>query len=443
MVIQSGHKEQCSFNEKLTYYQTEMNSSKNFIGLGLVVIVNLAVQFLFQWFIITSLGPGNQTDALFGAMALPQFILLVLCGSLTMVVLPIIAKYTGNKFLEASWNYFHVIGLLFVGIAVLLLITANWWVALILPGLKGLNFHLALNLSRIQVIAMVFSALFSVVWTINTAKGNFFRIEFTSIATNLIAFIVLIIFIHSLGIYMVAWVSVLRVILQLLFLMMIMGPYRRPDFNSPFFKITWKKLKPLVIGNAYFQADPLVDRHLTSRGITGELTLLNFAQQLYQAVNSILLKVLVNTMIPEMAKAYAAGDIKRFDHILRKRLFISFAFLTTGYIAMLGMGEWLLGLIFSFKKMTPGDVHQLWWLLVLLGGYLLGDIIGNVTSGAFFAKGDTATPTKIGMILFTIYIPVKVFCYFKFGIAGLAIAASTYQVISFSTKLFFLRKHLF
>jgi putative peptidoglycan lipid II flippase len=420
-----------------------MNSPKKFAGLGFVVTVNLVLQFLFQWYVITFLGVNMQTDALFGAMALPQFILIVLSGSLTMVLIPIIASFSGDKFLEESWNYFQGVGLVFASISILLLMSAQWWVAWILPGFKTINYQLAVSLARIQVLAMLFSALLSVVWAIHSAKSNFLKIEYSSIIANIISFVLMIILIKPTGIYAVAWVSVLRVLLQVFFLMKIMGSYRKPNFHSPSFKLAWQKLKPLMAGNAYYKTDTLVDRFLTSKGTSGELTLLNLAQQLYMTANSILVKVLVNTMVPEMAKAHASGDEKRYNHILKKRLIISFVCTIISFLAVLIIGQWVLSFIFSFKKFTVQDVYKLWWLLVLLVGYLIGGLTGSITSSAFYAKGDTVTPTRIGTVLFTLYIPVKIFCYVKFGIGGLAISISAYYIISFLLQLFFLRKHLF
>ena len=108
---------------------------------------------------------------------------------------------------------------------------------------------------------------------------------------------------------------------------------------------------------------------------------------------------------------------------------------------MLFLGQWALGLVFAFKKFTVQDVLELWWLLLLLIGYLVGGLLGSITSSSFYAKGDTATPTKIGAILFTLYLPIKIYCYFKFGIIGLAISISAYFTVSLLAQLSFLRSH--
>ena len=418
-----------------------MSLPKNFAGLSFVVVINLALQFLFQWYIIISFGAGAATDVFFGAMAIPQFILLVLSSSLTMVLIPIIAKHSGNEFSNEAWNYFQGVGALFGAIAILLLVTAQWWAFWILPGFKGANAQLAVDLVRIQLIAMVFSALLSVLWAIHSAKENFLLIEITSIIANIIAFAVLFFAIKAMNIYCVAWISAARILLQVLLLMKILGPYRKPAFTSPSNILVWKKLKPLIAGNIYYKTDMLVDRYLVSAGTPGQLTLLNLAQQLYGVGNTILSKIFVNTMMPGLSKTVASGDHKKYDQLLAKRLLLSFLCTAIIFMGIIFLGKWILVNIFSFKNFDIQSIYSLWRLLILLVGYWICGLAGSVTSGAFYAKGDTVTPTKIGAVVFTLYVPIKIFCYFKYGITGLAISISAYYIAAFLVQLFSLRKH--
>jgi peptidoglycan biosynthesis protein MviN/MurJ (putative lipid II flippase) len=420
-----------------------MRTVKKFLGLGVVVSINLVLQFLFQWYLIVYFGAGTQSDIFFGSTALPQFILLVLSGSLTMVLIPMISKFKGADFLKESWNYFQGIGLLFVVIAVMLCATAQWWVQWTLPGFEGENYELAVSLTRIQLLSMVFSAMLSVLWAVHSARENFYLIETTSIFANLVAFILFYFALEYLGIYAAAWVTVIKSFLQMLLLMRILGPYQRFNRNAGSFKVTWKKLRPLVVGNLYYKTDLLADKDLTSRGVSGELTLLNLAQQLYAAGNSILTKVFVNTMVPPLAKAYHDGNETKFNYIFRKRLVTCSFIALLVFILVLLLGKWALAIVFTFKNFGGDDVERLWWLLVLLSGFFAGGLLGAVTSSAFYSKGDTVTPTKIGAVIFTVYMPIKIFCYYSYGIKGLAISVTVYYLVSVLIQLYFLKRHLF
>ena len=230
--------------------------------------------------------------------------------------------------------------------------------------LRGSNFQLIINLARIQLIAMVFSALLSVAWAIHSAKGNFFTIEYTSIAANIIALILLIIFIKPMGVYAVAWISVFRIILQVSFLMRIMGPYRRPNFDSSSYKESWKKVKPLMAGNAYYKTDTLVDRYLTSTGFSGELTILNLAQQLYTIANSVVTKIFANTMVPDLARLHNARQETEFYRFFNKRMIITAIIVIIFFILIIVVGYPLLLLVFKYKKISETDISQLWYLMI-------------------------------------------------------------------------------
>jgi peptidoglycan biosynthesis protein MviN/MurJ (putative lipid II flippase) len=73
-------------------------------------------------------------------------------------------------------------------------------------------------------------------------------------------------------------------------------------------------------------------------------------------------------------------------------------------------------------------------------GLLLGGTAGQVTATAFYAMGDTKTPTMLFVWTFTIYVPVKVLVFIHYGILGLAIITSVHLVINFLLQLLILER---
>src|SRR2546430_9725578 len=86
------------------------------LALGWLAAVNLLCGLLIQWYVVTRLGVGIQTDALFAGMAVPQLGLAVVTGSLASVLVPILSGRPQPLFGEAAWTFFVVI----VGLAGLL-----------------------------------------------------------------------------------------------------------------------------------------------------------------------------------------------------------------------------------------------------------------------------------------------------------------------------------
>lgn len=417
-------------------------SGKKYLNLTVAVTINFCLQFFFQWYLIKANGAGEATDALFGAMALPQFILLVLSGSLTMVLIPVFSKYEGIEFLSESWNYLQFVAIVFFLIGILLFLTSKIWVHWILPGFTGKSYLLAVKLSDIQIISMFLSALLSVLWAIHSSKNNFFLIETTSIAANIVSIIILIYATKIYGIYAAAWAFVVRALFQILFLCRILGKYIKPNFYSISFKDVSKKLKPLIIGNTYYKTDLLVDRYLISGSATGTLTIFNLAQQLYSIGSSVYAKVFINTLVPNISRYSNKSDWNSFNRIFTKRLVSTLIFSVFCFIIIFIFGKYLFELIFSSKNFSLTNIKILWIMMIGLSGYWIGGLLGNLTSNTFYAKGDTKTPTVIGAILFSIYIPVKIFSFIRYGMYGLVITISIYYLISLLIQLIFLRKHI-
>jgi putative peptidoglycan lipid II flippase len=93
-------------------------------------------------------------------------------------------------------------------------------------------------------------------------------------------------------------------------------------------------------------------------------------------------------------------------------------------VALVLFGQPALGFVFGVRSMSDADVRLLWVLMLLLAGCVAGDATGNMLLTSFYATGDTGTPTKVGMAVYTVGIVVKLGGFWFFGIFGIAAATS-------------------
>jgi peptidoglycan biosynthesis protein MviN/MurJ (putative lipid II flippase) len=66
---------------------------------------------------------------------------------------------------------------------------------------------------------------------------------------------------------------------------------------------------------------------------------------------------------------------------------------------------------------------------------MIGGACGQVISGAFYAIGDTRTPTLLFIGTYTVYFPIKIVVFLKYGLIGLALATSAHLAINFLLQL--------
>ena len=80
--------------------------------------------------------------------------------------------------------------------------------------------------------------------------------------------------------------------------------------------------------------------------------------------------------------------------------------------------------------------------MVALGGTFLGGAVGQITSVVFYSAGDTTTPTRLGIITFTIYVPLKILAFLRFGLTGLAVSSSIFFLSNVVLQYAFIGKKL-
>lgn len=388
------------------------------------------IQFTQLWFVMTTIGPGEQTDALFAGMIVPQLVLAIVSGSLSNVLVPLLASEHEATFRKDAWSFFIAAIAFFGAIAVVLALASHYWVPLIVPGLSPEAKHLAERLTRIQLVGMVGTAAVSVLWSVCCARRRFIRAESSPVAANALALVFLIWALPQMGVSAGAWSYVLSAILQVVFLCSMLGAPVWPDFRSPALSLAGQRIKPLVLGTVYYKSDLLVDRFLASLAPPGAISLLHFGLQCYGAANLVLNKALAAPMIPSLALHSTKEEWLPFRTLYRSRLIWVLALTGSGYLAFAVIGEPVLKLLIGHGGVSRENVHTLWWIMLLLGGVLIGGATGQVLANAFYAKGDTGTPTRIGVFGFTLGIGFKVAGFAFAGIGGLAAGATLYYLFN-------------
>lgn len=396
------------------------------ISLGAISATAIVIAFFSQWFIIVTLGAGRPTDALFAGLAVPQLVLVVIGGSLTHVLLPLLSSERGEQARIDAQQLFTAVGMVFATFALLLIVFAPWWAPFVFPGFQGPERALLIRLTQIQSIAMVFTAIWGVLWAYHYSRQRLIWAEFSQILAGLLSLGLLIWLLPRLGVVVAAWLSVFRSVLQCAVLLPGVGAPRFARTGSATVREAWRRIRPLLIGTSYYKTDTVVDRMLSSMAPAGGLSLLYLGQQLYGAGNQIINTALVGPLVPVLSSSAKTGRWEDFRRTYRQRIALVAILALSAYIILIAAGHMILSLLIGHGGVTRGNVLLLWSLMVALGGTFLGGAVGQVTSIVFYSAGDTRTPTRLGIITYTIYVPLKILAFLKFGLIGLAVSSSIF-----------------
>lgn len=413
---------------------------KQAVQLGTLSATNIGITFLSQWYVLTELGPGLETDALFAGMTLPQLVLAVISGSLMHVLIPLLAGNDEDQLRHDAWGILVIVSFLFGLLATILYVAAAWWIPFTVPGFSAAGQVLTIELTRIQLIGMVFAAMNGVQWAAYHARQQFVWAEFVPILASSTALLLLILTLPRFGVIAAAWISTLGLGLQTVLLAPGMGRPIRPNLQSAAIQQALKRIKPLLWGAAYYKTDPLVDRFLLSTAGSGSLSLYYLAQQLYGAVNQVINKAIAAPLVPLLSNLYKTGNRAEFRRVYRRKL------LHVGVISLCGLlfltlfGQATLDILVGHGNINAENVKSLWWIMLWLGGMFVGGAMGQISSTAFYASGNTTTPTRIGIYTYTFYIPLKIGLFYYFGIIGLALGTSFFLLANLFLQNWLLMK---
>lgn len=401
------------------------------LTLGTLVTLNLLFGVLVQGLVILLIGPGPETDALFASLTIPQLLLVLTSGPSARVLLPLFSRAPDEATVQgAAWTLLQVIVAVVATFAGALAAAAAFWVPLLFPGFDAATRALTITLTRLQLAGVVLTAAVTVLAAFHQSRGRFIRVEGGLLLGTAVAALLMPIGVRTFGVGGAAVLTILQAGLQGLGLLRGLGRWQRPDWRAPAVADLGRAVVPLIAGALVYKNERTVDRWLASFTSGGNLSLLALAHQGCASATVLVHRVATAPLVPALARHHASGEIVAFRQVYRRgarRLSV----ITGALWAAGAIGGWfVLPWLPRVGGLTPDDLRAFWVVGLALGGYLVGAGCGQILGAAFYARGDTMTPTRVGLGAFAVSVPARALGLALWGAPGIALGSSLYHVVN-------------
>jgi len=378
--------------------------------------------------LVAHFGIGPELSAYNAAFRIPDLLYtLLVSGAFAVAFIPVLTEHLQKDEEELAWRVTSsLMTLLVLGTIVgafLIYFLAGPLTTLITPGFNAHTHAITVQITRIMAITPVLFAVSSVLGSVQQAFNRFVIFSLAGVMYNVGIIAGILFFAPHLGIYGVAWGVVVGVALQAV--LQWLGLYGlgfkyRPSLSLKLRGVrqTLKLMIPRSIDQGIDQINYSVETIIGSTVSQSAIAQFSLANNLKNVPLVLIGSSISTAVFPRLAARAAEGArellIEGYVRTARIILFLSipsamFAVVARGYIVRLlyGFGD-------------AATANTLGWFagtIVFTGLFML-------VSRVFFAKQDTKTPlyTSLGSIPLNIILSIVL--AHKYGVVGLAMAAS-------------------
>ena len=181
---------------------------------------------------------------------------------------------------------------------------------------------------------------------------------------------------------------------------------------------------PAMFGVSVSQINLLLDTVLASFLVTGSISWLYYSDRLVEFPLGVFGVALATVILPSLSRQHAADSPQAFSRTLDWALRWALIIGMPAVIGVAMLAEPLLLTLFQYGEFKPEDATKAAWSLRAYAAGLLSFILIKVLAPGFYARKDTKTPVKIGIIAMGVNMVLNLALMLPFAHVGLAMATS-------------------
>jgi len=397
-------------------------------------------------------GAGVAADAFYVAFRVPNFLRRIFGeGAFSQAFVPVLSEYKARRTPEELREFIErmtgLFGLLLFGVTLAGVLAAPFIVQALAPGFSGEKYALTVSMVRITFPYILFISLVGMAAGILHTYGRFAAAAFTPVLLNLslIGAALWLAPHFENPVMALAWGVFIAGVAQLCFQFPFLKrldllPRPRLKRGHEGVARVFRLMLPAIFGVSVAQINMLVNTILASFLVTGSVSWLYYSDRLMEFPLGVFGIALATVILPSLSHQHASGDRHEFSRLMDWALRWVFLIGFPATVALVLLSGPLLTTFFHYGAFTAHDVEMSRWALIAFSVGLLGFILVKVLAPGFYARQDTRTPVRIGMISMGVNIVLSVTLVFVLKHAGLALAISLAAFVNSGLLFYLLRR---
>jgi putative peptidoglycan lipid II flippase len=357
-------------------------------------------------------GAGSSADAFFVAFKIPNFLRRLFAeGSFSQAFVPVMSVYRTRRApmetqeLVAATS--GVLGGILLAVTALGTLAAPLLVLVFAPGFltDGAKYDLTVQLMRLTFPYVLFISLTALAGSVLNSFGHFAVPAFTPVLLNLCLIGAALWLAPHMEepVTALAWGVLIAGVTQLLFQL----PFLRFIHMLP--RPRWRRdhadvrrilglMLPGIFGSSVTQINLLIDTLMASFLVSGSVSWLYYSDRLMEFPLGVFGIALATVILPRLSLHHAEASPVDYGRTLDWALRMVIVIGVPAAAGLFMLAGPLFATLFQYGEFRPQDVRMASSSLQAYAIGLLGFILVKVLAPAFYARQDTRTPVRIGMI---------------------------------------------
>ena len=365
---------------------------------------------------------GIEADAFFVAFKIPNFMRRLFAeGAFSLAFVPVLTEYKNTRTLDETRQLVNqvagTLGLILLVITTIGVLASPAIVYVFAAGFisQPQKFALTADMLRLTFPYILLISMTALAGGILNSWKQFAVPAFTPVLLNLslIASAIWLAPQLDVPVYALAWGVLVAGILQLLFQLPFLyrlGLLPKPvwGWNHSGVQKIIKIMIPALFGSSVAQINLLFDTFIASFLVSGSVAWLYYSDRLLEFPLGVFGIALATVVLPNLSESHFKQGKDHFNHTLNWATQLALIIALPATLGLLLLAQPILSTLFQYGNFSESDSLMASMSLMAYSLGLPAFILIKILANAFYARQDSRTPVRIGIIAMTVNMALNV-----------------------------------